>query len=443
MSERNQAHRGIEYFESLQHLEGRRFSSLETAYRLLAALGNPQDQVPSVHVAGTNGKGTVCALIASMLHAQGYNVGQTSSPHLSHVTERCIVNGEAVSSGDYSAAIETVMAAADREQLVPGYFVLGVVAAFYEFARRKLDWMVVEVGLGGLLDGTNTISKPRATLITSISADHTDLLGKTDEEIARNKAGIAKPGVPMFVGEVSGEAKASIERITAEVGAPTECFGHDFFYDAESDRLTIGSQVFDAHLRAMSLDGAHQQRNAALAVRTAIALDIGETARADGIRRTRWPGRLERFELRRADGSGVQALIDVAHNPGGMEVLLQYLEKPQGDEIREWIFIVSIVARKDWHEILRQLRGFAEKHQGACQWVFTSSENPDAVPPADLRAFFGSGVAEQDPEQALKTAASLSGPKSLVVITGSVFLAGRVRPLVISEPFRTIAPDGE
>src|SRR5690349_15775671 len=169
--------KGVEYFESLQYLEGKKFSPLESVASLFEVLGNPQDAVPAVHVAGTNGKGSVCALVAAMLHASGKNVGQTSSPHLSSFTERCLVNGCPISEAEFETAVNAIVETAERENILPSYFVLGLAVAFCEFARRKLDWAVVEVGIGGTLDATNLMKRPEVSLITSVSVDHTDILG--------------------------------------------------------------------------------------------------------------------------------------------------------------------------------------------------------------------------------------------------------------------------
>lgn len=430
--------RGIEIFDELHRFEGKKFTSIETAAALLAALGNPQDATRSVHIAGTNGKGTTAAILSAILHAAGSTVGQTVSPHLAEVNERCLINGSPDPIECFSRAVEAVIEVSEKLQIQPGYFVLGMAASFYEFARLALDWSVVEVGLGGSSDATNVISRPEATVVTTISFDHTELLGCTLGEIAAHKAGIAKSGVPMFVGAVPREARDVIVRRCKEVGAPVELYGEDFGYDEEAGEVWLPGSRVPFRRVDLPLEGSFQTRNAVLAIRTAHALGVGVEAISAGIRRVRWPGRLEWSADRRV-------LLDVAHNPEGAEVLVDYVERflPEAagsssatPAVR---FVISIVDRKDWRTMLDRFRAGRDalSRRGIeCSFTFTHSGNTSAVDPVVLAAHFGSGEAVSDPERALTDAMSRGG---VVVITGSVFLVGRLRSLVTDQPVRSIA----
>jgi dihydrofolate synthase/folylpolyglutamate synthase len=435
---------GLHYFDSLQFAEGRRFSSLETARALLDALGNPQNRIPAVHVAGTNGKGSVCALLASMLFASGKRVGQTSSPHLSQVTERCLINGQPAQSERFGHAVETAFTVAQNLDLRPSYFVLGIAAAFFEFVRAEVDWMVIEAGLGGLLDATNLLAAPKATVISNISLDHTEVLGATIAEIARHKAGIAKTGCPLFVGPVNDEARLVIEAVARDLDVKPEFAGRDFFYDAESDMLICGTVRRPAFLDLLPFEGQYQRENAVLAVRTAQALGLADSAIRQGISAARWPGRLERCTTQRlSDGQTVEVLLDVAHNPGGMEALCDYLESKIREHRRRYIFVLSALERKDWKTAFGRLRNFDKHIGGTSDWIFTESGHPGAVAADELLRFVGRGQADSDAEQALRLAMEKADSHTVVVITGSVFLVGRVRPLLVREAFRTIAPPSE
>jgi len=429
---------GLAYFESLQRLEGRKFSSLESAKLLFELLGNPQDAVPAVHVGGTNGKGSVCAILGSILFAAGNHVGQTSSPHLSSVTERCFIDGRPVDEGSFAQTIDEIVAVAQRNNLAPSYFVLGLAAAFSEFRKRQLDWMVAEVGLGGRLDATNLIASPRLSIITSISADHVELLGDTPKEIAWNKAGIIRPGVPVFIGEMVDEAEREIRRVAAERGAPVFGMGREITFRADADELSGPNGKRKAFLGGLQLKGEYQKRNALLAISAAYALNVSPEAVAKGVAAVRWPGRLEYFEAARIGQSSEphSVVMDAAHNTAGIEELVEYLRRAGWTKI---CFIISILSRKSWREMLQRLKQL----DATCElrWIFTDSGGSGAVSPEDLQKEIGTGEAIGDPEKALEYAAATSKRDTLLVVTGSVFLVGKIRPLVTDEPVRTIAPD--
>ena len=436
------AGQGLRYFESLHHLEGRRFTSLESARELLALLGDPQNLIPAIHVAGTNGKGTVCAILAAILHSTGAAVGQTVSPHLVDVRERCLINGQPQDAVAFGAAVEHVVQVAHAAGIAPGYFVLGVLASFYEFSRLKLDWMVVEVGLGGVSDATNTIAKPRATAITSIGLDHTELLGDSLAEIAAKKAGILRKDVPVILGEMPEAARLEIARIAAEVGAPIFAAGEEFYYDAARKALIYSHGSFALEPGQLALSGRYQFRNALVAIRVALQLGIPERAVYEGLRRVRWPGRLEESSVVTPSGAMARVLTDVCHNPDGVRALVEHLDEQLQRGTRQLSFLLSIVDRKDWRAMLEQFKQFksaVEARGASVRMLFTSSGSPAAVLPEQLCEYFGAGEVFQDPAQALHAALSGAGRDSLIVVTGSVFLAGRLRPLLTDEPFRSIA----
>ncbi len=397
---------GIEFLKSIPFWDGTKTFELETPITLHHALGNPQDKVLAIHVAGTNGKGTVCAQLAAMLHASGASVGQFTSPHLTHVTERCVINGQPVSHKDFSEAINQVRAEVDRLNLNVSFFEYVASASFLVFAKQQLDWTVVEVGLGGRLDATNTITAPKATVITGIDYDHTHLLGDTLEKIAYEKAGIIKPGVPVFVGDVTPEVKKVIEEVAKSKNSPVT------FVTESYDNLTSG------------LIG-YQKDNARLSIAVAKHLGLSDEVISKGLETVCWPARLEKVRD--------NVLLDVSHNEAGMAALINYLEEENYSKVT---FLLSFVSNKNWQEMLQQLVTFSKGRN--VKFIFSTSEHHRAVNPEELQKHFGSGEVITSPEDALGEAISETTSDSLLVITGSIFFVGRLRPHLVSGLFQTI-----
>ncbi len=290
---------------------------LDNIRTILAALGDPQHRWPSIHVGGTNGKGSVVAMVERALRASGLRTGRYTSPHLDRIEERVAIDGAAIdhatfdeTTGEVFTAIDSLMAAGTLP-VTPTFFEVSTAVAFEIFRRQRVEVAVVEVGLGGRFDATNVLT-PRLTAITSIALDHERHLGRTLADIAFEKAGIAKPGVPLVIGRLADEAAARIVKVASDVGAP----------------------IVDAHAvtearayPSLALAGRHQRDNAAVAVAiletwSATVGHIAAEAILTGLTDCEWPARLE--WLRLADGSEV--LIDAAHNPAGAAALASYLE---------------------------------------------------------------------------------------------------------------------
>ncbi len=408
----------MERLYSLPSWDGRSRFGLDTPRQLLAFFGNPQDSVAAIHVAGTNGKGSVSAMLAAMLQASGKRVGLFTSPHLSGVNERCVINGLPVEQRAFADGVGEVFTAADTLGLAPSFFEVLTVASFLEFARAELDWMVIEVGLGGRLDATNTMLAPRATVVTSISYDHENILGSTLQAIAQEKAGIFRAGVPVYCGSVSNEVEVTLKQRAQESSSPIELLGDEM------------------GLTTLALSGKHQQQNARLATRVALALELDASDVARGLSCVRWPGRLERLEQ-----GGVQYLLDGAHNPDGLSALLTYLSEdivPQVTERASIVFIIGIMARKNWREMLRLLRNFdKQQHQSRISIVvgFTRFGEATEVSPDELHSVYGSGEAFDHIDQALAWGANTALTDGLVVVAGSLYLIGKVRPMLTDQPF--------
>jgi dihydrofolate synthase/folylpolyglutamate synthase len=371
-------------------------------------------------------------MIAASLRAAGNSVGQFTSPHLQSATERCIVNGEPVSEDSLNAALLEVKEATDSSNLNPSFFEIVAAASFLEFQRRGLDWAVVEVGLGGRLDATNTMKKPRVSVITSIGYDHTHILGETLDKIATEKAGIMRPGVPVFVGLVNAEVKETLLEVAKRVGAPIS-----FVSPADVEALE-----FD-----VALNGMHQRANAALAVAVANHLELSSRDIASGLQSARWPGRLELIDQVPSDLSEnmVSALLDGAHNVDGVASLLSFLKAECENEpsYRRIVFVLAMLDRKNWKETICVVRDFAKscyrEHAVTVSFVFTRTKSDSSVPPSILQREMGAGISEVDCREALNTACSLSPEVSRVVICGSIYLLGELRGMLVKEPFRTIS----
>jgi dihydrofolate synthase / folylpolyglutamate synthase len=391
---------------------------LEKARGLLSALGDPQKSFPAVLVAGTNGKGSTSALLAAMAEAAGYRTGLYTSPHLETVEERLRIDGRAIEPNRLGTLLERIVGTAERETgTPPTYFEALTIAAFLWFAEEQVDLAVVEVGLGGRLDATN-LCDPVLSVITPIGFDHQELLGDTLAAIAREKAGILRPGRPALAWIEDPEPAEAVRESAARVGACLAFAPDEIEIESveplgwEGQAVRLASPVRRYGLR-LALLGDHQAKNLGLAVRAAEILEIGPEAIATGAAACRWPGRIEAVNL----PGGRRAVLDAAHNESGAAVLAVFLER-MGEPVD---FLFGVLEDKDYARMVELLAPHARG------WVLTTPQSPRAKDPAELAALLpGQDVAvEPDPERALDRALALGG-KTLVAC-GSIYLIGEIR----------------
>ncbi len=413
--------------DSLPMWDGKKPFGLETPRRLLAVLGNPQDSVPAIHVTGTNGKGSVCAMLHAMLCAEGFHTGLFTSPHLSDVRQRCIIQGVPVGRDEFESTAVEVLATAKANDLQPSFFETVTAISFLIFSRRKLDWMVIEVGLGGRLDATNVLHSSHAAVITSIGLDHTDYLGNTVSQIALEKAGIFRQGGACYSGEIPKEALQVLTSSVRELGGTLRVFGRDFI--VKDNSAFIGAERARYDLTKLSLPGAYQQRNAALAITVARDLGVSRSAIERGLEFVRWPGRLEHITV---DGKK-QVLFDAAHNVDGVTTLVEYLtllsERKKGNSFRIWI-LFSVLERKNWKEMLHILRDLSVRLKAnghELSLMFTRSSAPSSLSADLLMHHYGEGRTAENARLGLTTLLSSLRPEELLVITGSIYLVGELR----------------
>ncbi|WP_194869395.1 folylpolyglutamate synthase/dihydrofolate synthase family protein [Myxococcus sp. AB025B] len=396
---------------------------LERVREALEALGHPERRYPVLHVAGTNGKGSTCAFAATALQAAGHRVGLYTSPHLVRVNERIRVGGEDISDEDFGRAILDVLERYPSAVAEPmTYFEFGTVVALWHFARVGVDVVVLETGLGGRLDAT-TAAPSTVTAITPVSFDHMEYLGNTLAAIAGEKAGILKPGVPCVVARQAPEALEAIEARARVLGVPLVVEGRDFEARLQPDgSLTYQGVAWRLEGLRVSLRGPHQVQNAAVALACLESLSSrgvavsSEEAKA-GLGSARWPGRLEEV------GERPVVLLDGAHNPAGVEVLLASLRALYTGRPVHCVF--GVVADKDRGPMMRALFP-------ACASVqLTPLETSRSLPPTayldEARALVQDVTAWPDVDAALAEARRRAGPEGLVLCTGSLFLVGMVR----------------
>lgn len=406
---------------------------------VLAGLGDPHRRWPCVHVAGTNGKGSVTAMIDTALGAAGWRTGRYTSPHLTRIEERIVVDGAEVTPVALDDALRRVFAVIDRLlasgalPATPTFFEVSTAAAFVVFADAAVDVAVVEVGLGGRFDATNVVA-PAVTAITSIDFDHERHLGTTLAAIAAEKAGIAKAGVPLVVGALPDEAREVVTQAADAAGAPLVSVPDTVAMVTTSEaghavlRLTTPVRTYPPV--RLGLAGRHQAGNAAVAVRALEVLADVSPLRSDaaavvsGLRDVRWPARLE-WLCRRADGARV--LVDAAHNPAGARALASYLDEAG---IPAVTLVTSIMQDKDVAGVLAPLLPHAARV------VATRAASPRATAAADLAAAIvrlgapGLAVtAVDDPWTAVSDALEDARP---VVIAGSIFLVGPLRDALLN-----------
>ena len=380
---------------------------------LLHRLGDPQDGLQFVHIAGTNGKGSTAAMLASTLRAAGYTTGLFTSPYLERFAERMQVNGVPVPDAEFAAVCEALQPCIAAMDDPPTEFELVTAAAMLWFRRRGCDVVVLEVGLGGRLDATNVIAAPACAVITNIGLDHTEILGDTLEQIAREKAGILKPGTRAVSYPQTPEVRAVLHEICAQRGIPlTEADA------AAIVPLTDGvdGQTFTYRGAEYTLPllGAHQLRNAAVALETVTAL------RARGWRIPDAAVRAGRFELlRRAPWF----VLDGGHNPQCAQTVADNLARYFPG--RRITLLVGVLADKDYPAMLAAL------DTQAAAYIAATPLSPRALPAAELGDYlkrFGKPVTVcADPAQAAELALAHAAPEDVICAVGSLYMAGAIR----------------
>ncbi len=390
---------------------------LERMQRAAALRGHPESGTRYVHIAGTNGKGSVATMVESILRSAGHRTGQFASPHLQRYVERVHIGGRPLSEREAAARIEDLRA---DDRLPPlSFFEYTTLLAFEAFQDAGCDIVVLEVGLGGRLDSTNIVT-PEVSVITNISLEHQRILGDTIAKIAREKAGVLKSGVPCVVGARSNNARGAIESRARSVGAPLRWIDRDFEsrWQGRTLSVRVGDREWDG-LR-LGLRGHYQADNAACAVATVVELREKGFAVSDenvrvGLRRAKWPGRLEWHRGHPA------FLFDAAHNASGCETLARYLDDL--DFPGRVVLLFGAMRDKDHRRMLSAFDGRVERRIYAAPPLYRS-ERPQRL--ARIRK----GTVARSVRDGVARAKRAAGPDGLVVTAGSIFLVSEARALV-------------
>jgi len=423
----------MNYPETLHYVEGLLGSGmklgLENISLLLARMGSPQNKVPAIHVGGSNGKGSVCAFLSSILVEAGYHVGLSTSPHLVNLEERIALDNTPISPKLLAQAathvrgqVEVLRAEGVLER-TPTYYEFLIAAAFHVFHENHCDFEIIEVGMGGRLDATNTMDKPLLCVVTRIDMEHSAHLGNTLEQIAVEKCGIARPGVPVVTYENRPETlqamRAAVERaggtlVQARPGCSIEL--------DDNGRATarVGRMTYrDLNI---PLPGRHQHENLLLVLRiveqlNALGVEIAAEHVARGVERTRWPGRLE--TVRRQP----TILLDGAHNPTGAAALAAYLDAMPDDG--KLLLIFGAMKDKDIAGVLGALL------PRAAQVLFTRAAVQRSEDPENLarmaRPLHDHVSVVPDPGEALEQALEQAGKRDTILVAGSLILVGDIR----------------
>lgn len=424
---------------------------LDRMRELLARLGDPHESIPAVHIAGTKGKGSTAALVAQILSAAGIRAGLFTSPHVSAFEERMAVGGVSPSPRELVELVATVanaVAELDRTpgRMSPTYFEIATALAWLYFRERQAQIAVLEVGMGGRLDATN-VCRPEVAVITTISRDHTRQLGSRLEQIAAEKGGIIKPGVPVVSGVTCEPARGVIAGICRAQAAPLYELGRDFEYRYRPATIGAEHRGALASVRtatawwtdlALPLVGEHQARNLAVAVAATERLaergwQIPYAAVAAGLSRLSWPGRIEIL------GRSPTVIVDTAHNWEAVAALLKTLD--ESFPARRRVLVFAATRDKDVSGMLRQL---LPRFDTA---ILTCFQNNTRQVPVEVLARLARELADQpvhvaaEPAAAWKLARRLVGPEDLICITGSFFIAAELRELIVdaAEPGASIS----
>lgn len=422
----------VDYLYGLQS-RGIKFG-LDNIRRLLGALGNPERSFSSIHVAGTNGKGSTAAMAEAILAAAGQRTGLFTSPHLVSLTERIKVGGVEITEEEVVNLAAYVRAEAEKlDGLSPTFFEVVTAMGFLHFSKKGVQWATVETGLGGRLDSTNALS-PLVTVITKVGLDHTDFLGDTLAEVAAEKAGIIKATIPLVTVPQKPVAMKEIKKKRDETGGPLFVLGEDISYSITEESIrAVRFDYEDASGRIddifVPLAGRYMAQNAALAVAAAglaLGADKGSIGRGDfikavreGLRKLRWPGRLEMISS--CENPGVY--IDGAHNPQAAEALAEEAGRLLVNNNRKLTLIMGVMADKNMAGIIKPLLPISSRR------IFTRPDYGRAAPPGELAALARGLGYPSETAPGVKEAMAMAIKDDIVLITGSFYTIGEARVL--------------
>ncbi|OGP56163.1 MAG: hypothetical protein A2Y65_07705 [Deltaproteobacteria bacterium RBG_13_52_11] len=420
--------------ETLAYLYGlERFGmvfGLENISSLLQVLGDPHLALKVIHVGGTNGKGSVSAMMASVLQEEGYRVGLYTSPHLVSFTERIQINGAPIAWEEVVRLTDLLHRRVDEKNISQQFtfFDFTTAIAMYYFFLQEVDLSILEVGLGGRLDSTNVV-QPLITVITNVEKDHFQILGERVEDIAREKAGIVKQGVPLISGATKSEVIEILEETCREKGAPMRLMGRDFWGKRVAPRtIDFRGRTWVLEDIRLGVAGSYQIANATVALGALEALEetgyrVGEEPIYKGLAEVRWPGRLEVVQ------NAPQILLDGAHNPAAARSLKASLQEEFDYQLL--YMVMGIMADKEVSAILAELAPLADV------LIASSPPNPRAMPAQRIaeiaRNYCNEVTVIEDVGEGVDYAREVAQKDDLIVVTGSLFTVGAVRDHLLSE----------
>jgi dihydrofolate synthase/folylpolyglutamate synthase len=396
---------------------------------VLEKLGRPQDCFPSVHISGTNGKGSTAAMTASVLSEAGYRVGLYTSPHLVDERERIRINGKKIDRGEFIRCLSRVLRLPESRGLT--YFELMTAAGFLHFALSEIDILVCETGLGGTYDATNVMDNVLVSIITKVDYDHTEILGKSLAKIAAEKAGIIREDVPVVSARQYGSVRRIIALAAGKKKNGVSAYGTGFFAGRPSADWNKLCQTFDFIGKNFALPGVtlrlmgrHQIENASLAIETSLLLrragmNITGSDIREGLLKTRWPARLEFMTIKHS-GRKIRLLIDGAHNPGGAGSLARALSDYRNGE--KFIFVFAAMRDKNYSAMIDKLSPYVKKA------IIFRPDNPRAAPVRLIKRAFERYL----PKDKIVTAEDFnaiieeSHGEGEIVVAGSLYLAGQI-----------------
>lgn len=397
---------------------------LERIQKLMALLGDPQKQLRFIHVAGTNGKGSVCAMLSEILIQAGYTTGLYTSPHLFRINERMKINGKEITDEEISAIAERVQPAVEQMEDQPTEFERITAMALVYFQQKKCDVVVLEVGLGGRLDSTNVIDTPDVAVITNIALEHTEVLGDTLEKIAAEKAGIIKQGTHVVLSAQSAEVETVIRRVCGERGCPL-CVTDPTVEQPVACSLE-GQQLNYRERKNLQLHliGEYQYKNAAVALDVVDTLTkqcgytISEQAVRDGFASVEWPGRFEVLQ------QNPLVLVDGAHNPDGVAELAKCLKTYLPDP--KMTMVMGVMADKDYTDMIRMIAPFAN------EFIAVMPDSHRALPAEKLKENIEklTGIPTRlggEVRKGMSLAMENKSEKDIICAFGSLYQVGDIR----------------